>query len=502
MLLGRSPLRRLSVAPPSRPAAPTRALGRRLRVAQNLPRHRPDDRPTDCSQQRLGRRDRPQRGPRFFETARLEAESAGADFRWFTAEPDHSSHVFNPLEQTHLARFSPSQRTQLILEALALNYGDAYGRGYFSAVNESVLLNFLRRFSVRNFIELHNLLMDKKAFESVGLKDDPSTARHLSALVDRLASIPHLNITREELAQRPAVAAAAIDMAHLLTRPQVVYFNLRSAVAPIISPAIAKLVMYSLFSAAADRQPDQQLRVYVVVDEFQQIVSENIPLVLEQARSSRLAFLIAHQSLDQLDKKGIDIRNTVSSCTAFKQFFRASNPETIKLLEEMSGEGCFENLAWSQRIDPTLGVDHDQSFSPLAAEEELVTVTETIASRLERNTIIDVSATPNTSFVLVTEGSGFTQFSGFVTPIISDYHITEDQYDQRNLAAWPAANEQTILVERPPLPPTPADPQSAATLAALDAQPGANQQPPDSAAGHGPPASPGWPPFELPRDVP
>ena len=384
-----------------------------------------------------------------FETTRLEAEAAGAEFRWFTTDLNHSSHVFNPLEQSHFERFSPSQKTQQILEALALDYGDAYGRGFFSAVNEIVLLNFLRRFHVRNFIELHRILTDPRVYALNGHEDDFKNARHLSALVDRLASIPNLNVTRQDLLDRPAVSAAAIDMTQLLARPQVVYFNLRSSSDPIISPAIAKFVMYSLFSAAAQRLPEQTVRVYVVIDEFQQVVSENIPLVLEQARASQVAFLIAHQSLQQLDRKGVDIRDTVSACTAFKQFFRASDPKTIKHLEELSGEGVFESLTWAQTINPRLGVDHDQSFSPLEAELGRVQVEETIGPRLERNTIIDISATPNTSFVIATEGSGFTQFSGYVTPIVTDYHITEKQYDERSKATWPPPDGGTVVFDRP-----------------------------------------------------
>lgn len=388
-----------------------------------------------------------------FETARLEAAAARAEFRWFTTETNHSSHVFNPLQQSHFAEFTPSQKTQLILEALGLDYGDAYGRGFFSAVSEIVLLNFLRHFRVQSFTQLNAIVSDKRAYGVIGNPDDWNNARHLSVLLDRLASVPNLNLTQQDLADRPAARTAAIDMAHLLARPQVVYFNLRSSVAPIVSPAIAKLVMYSLFSAAAQRRPDQNLRVYVVIDEFQQVVSENIPLVLEQARSSGLAFLIAHQSLQQLDKKAVDIRETVSACTAFKQFFRASDVRTIKQLEELSGEATYESLSWTQAIDPVLGVDHDRSFSPLAAEDGRVEVTETIGPRLERNTIIDISATANTSFIQVTEGSEFTQFSAYVTAIITDYHITERQYDNRNKATWPSPTDETVVVERPPDPP-------------------------------------------------
>ena len=41
---------------------------------------------------------------------------------------------------------TPNQQTQLVLEGLSLDYGDAYGRGFFSAMSETVLLNLLERF--------------------------------------------------------------------------------------------------------------------------------------------------------------------------------------------------------------------------------------------------------------------------------------------------------------------------------------------------------------------
>ncbi|MEX2186049.1 MAG: hypothetical protein WD875_04610 [Pirellulales bacterium] len=142
---------------------------------------------------------------------------------------------------------------------------------------------------------------------------------------------------------KPNVRDAAIDMGRMLSRPQVVYFNLRSPIEPIGSPAVAKLAMYSLFAAAAHRTREQRQRVFVVVDEFQQVVSESVRLVFEQARSSDVHFIVAHQNVEQLDRKGIDIRDTVSSCTAFKQYFRRAN----KIADEDSQElaGSVQDLA-------------------------------------------------------------------------------------------------------------------------------------------------------------
>jgi len=385
-----------------------------------------------------------------FETARLEANCSRADFRWFTSEIGQSSHVFNPFEQSHFQRMTPNQQTQLVLEGLSLDYGDAYGRGFFSAMNETVLLNILRTFEVHSFKQLHELLIDKHANLLAGNPENLKDARHLIALVARLASISPINVTKADLAQRPQARDARIDMGDAMSRSQVIYFNLRSPAEPIGSPAVAKMAMYALFSSAAQRLPTQTHRVYIIIDEFQQIVSENVRLVLEQARSSKLSFIIAHQALGQLDRKGVDVRDTVSACTAFKQIFRVSDPETLRYVESMSGEAGFETLSWQQQVDPYADTNADAAFSPKDAHGGMVLVNETIGSRLEKNTIMDISASPNTSLFAVTEGSGYTQFSGYMTPIVSEYHISMKEYGKRNDAPWPAPSEETVVVEPPP----------------------------------------------------
>jgi hypothetical protein len=181
-----------------------------------------------------------------FETAQLEAGWSGADFRWFTSEIGLSSHVFNPFEQSHFQRMTPNQQTQLILEGLSLDYGDAYGRGFFSAMSETVLLNILRTFEVHSFKQLHQLLTDKHANELAGNADIIKDARHLIALSARLASISALNVTKADLAERPKAREACIDMADVMSRSQVVYFNLRSPAEPIGSgrPRFSRPLIY------------------------------------------------------------------------------------------------------------------------------------------------------------------------------------------------------------------------------------------------------------------
>jgi hypothetical protein len=76
----------------------------------------------------------------------------------------------------------------------------------------------------------------------------------------------------------------------------------------------------------------------------------------------------------------------------------------------------------------------------------MVEVVEQSGYRLERNLIMDISAAPNTSFVSFTEASEFTQFSSYVTPIISDYHISLKEFLNRSDAPWPTPTDETVIV--------------------------------------------------------
>ena len=106
---------------------------------------------------------------------------------------------------------------------------------------------------MHSFKQLHQLLIDKHANELAGNTEIIKDARHLVALVARLASISTVNVTKADLAHRPAARSACIDMGDVMARSQVIYFNLRSPAEPIGSPAVAKMAMYALFSAAAQR---------------------------------------------------------------------------------------------------------------------------------------------------------------------------------------------------------------------------------------------------------
>ncbi len=386
-----------------------------------------------------------------FQCAMAEAKAAGIPFKWFTNITERSSYVFNPFAQSHMHRLTINQKTQGILQALSLEFGEGYGEAYFSAMHEIVLATYMRKYrNIGSFQDLYNYMKDKNAYRGIGDLDDWEKARHLTTLANKLAEVYPLNLKPADFPARPKLFEKQIDMPSLLSKRQVIYFYLASTLEPTTVSPVAKLAMFALLTAAARRSESEPNRVYVFLDEFQRIISENVKIFLEQARSMKLHFILANQTAGQLESSGTDLTETVDSCTAFKQSFKATDLKSLKKLEESSGEALYHSADWTEAIDAGLREAADDEFDighlPTGIfDSSGVGVKEAAGPRLERNTIIELSAKPMASFVRFTEGSGYTQFSGYYTPILSEYHISKDSFKARSKAPWPEDSEETVI---------------------------------------------------------
>ena len=277
-----------------------------------------------------------------FEAAREEATHAGLPFKWFTNITGFSSFVFNPFRQSHVPFLTTNQLTQGMLQALALEYGEDYGRGYYSSLNEAVLATYMKhhRKNIPSFKHLHAFVSDQNAYRAIGSLDDWEKTRHLAAVVDKLAQVEPLNVIAEDFPGRRRRRSSSIKSTcrRILREKQVIYFYLSSAQEQTTVAKVAKLAMFALLTAASRRGKGEKNRVYVFVDEFQRVISDNISIFFEQARQKKLHFLLANQTIGQLDRNGVDLTDVVESCTAFKQSFRATDQKSIQRLIETSGE--------------------------------------------------------------------------------------------------------------------------------------------------------------------
>lgn len=371
------------------------------------------------------------------EGARVEAERAGLRFRWFSNELDRSTYVFNPLAQSHLAKLTPYQRTDVFAAALGLQYGVDYGRGYYSDANSEMLFRALksRPGGVRSFAELAAVLRERAPFRDVPA-DLRAAGSHLGAVVNRLADARALNATPGDGCPDRA-AAAAIDMPDVFRTPQVVYFHLASAVGMASTAEIARLALYSLLTAAKTAQ-GPRTQVYLFIDEFQRIVSDNLELVLQQARSLDVGVILANQTLGDLKAVDADLIPTVRANTRFRQIFAASDLVEQEEIVKTSGETTVYSRAWSQYLGNALGASARLSL------------TETLSPRLRVNDVLLATDHPQQSIVQIRRGDGYAQYGGFPFVMTSSFHIGRDEYERRKRAPWPERDGETI---RPTLEP-------------------------------------------------
>ena len=259
--------------------------------------------------------------PALFHGVRIEAEKAGLPFRFFSNQNNHATHIFNPFLQTHLpfvkgqgTKLSRTQWVEKITECLDLYHGEGYGRGHFSELNKSIINGLLETFpDIRSFSGLDEYARpDERALlpKKLGITSSKiEQASSAFAAIDRVAKILPLNVEPGDARFSKDVLQRRINMPSVFDSQAVIYFHLRSALEPANASTIGKLAMHSLLTAAACRSPAdiQNKQVFLFVDEFQQVASESLSIVLKQARSMNISTVLSHQTLSDLKRTDFDL---------------------------------------------------------------------------------------------------------------------------------------------------------------------------------------------------
>ncbi len=392
-----------------------------------------------------------------FEAARLAAANARdrsgtvrpIRFRWFTSESNRSSYTFNPLSQSYLTSLPRLERTQILSRALGLEHGEGYGRGHFSSQNRNALLKLLTACpDVDSFRKLHEEgRRQKKLFTSW----EREHASDFFSTIHTLANIDALNLTQRDRID-PSVLTHAIDMSDLVREPNIAYFRLPATSQAAANREIGKLAIYGLLTALRqlgrfDRQ------IYIVIDEFQQLVSYDLAVILQQARSYGIGVIMAHQTQSDLKLPETDMTQVVEENTHFKQIFSVNDLGHRKALEQLSGEALYHLAGWKQGFEaygdnvlaPGVGLPSQDLF----ADDVEVNVSSSVGPRLRANDLIEMSARPNLCMVQFKRNVGYGQYDGFPILMLADYHIPRSVYQQRLSAPWPSPESASGLIVAP-----------------------------------------------------
>ncbi|MBL8849930.1 MAG: hypothetical protein JNG89_09605 [Planctomycetaceae bacterium] len=351
-------------------------------------------------------------------------------FRWFTTVTERSSFAFNPLTQRVMSKLSPDQRTDVITAALGLQYGNDYGRKFYGDSNYDVLNYALREHPhIESLAELELVLAHADRFNLPPKTREAGT--HVRSSVRRLSRIKALNAC-PSLSTPPAVLDHAIDLDDVFTEPQVLYIALPSSAGISNTAEIARIFLYSLMEAA-QHHPKPRKQVYLVVDEFQRIVSKNVEMFLQQARSLNISCILSNQSLSDLDSIDADLIPAVRTNTRLRQVFGAGNQTDIDDILNTAGETVYAVRRW----DFVQGL-----FGWLLRG---IGVAEQRGTRLTINDILLATDAPGRNITCVRRGAGYAQFGGMPFIMDSVHHISEPAYKEVLKATWPPADERMVV---------------------------------------------------------
>lgn len=341
----------------------------------------------------------------------------------FSSLSGMSTFACNPLTQDFWASADPYIKTDILGGALDLIYGAGFGESFFSSMNTALLHHTLKTYpetsSFKELSEHVGLVMrtkDRDLHQEVRKE-----AAHVHTVLSRLASFEAINVTTDS-GHSDDVVNHAIDFASVFSQPQLHYYFLSSIYGTSSSPELARLITYSLI--AAGNKVKRKHRVYLVIDEFQRMISQNLSLVLQQARSMGVSVILANQSMQDLKTSKVDMIPSIQSNCRYRQWFSVSNLKDQQ--ELIAGSGETVDVMFSTGVSEN-GLRISESFQK----------TEQRAARVGINEVLLTSDNPDSSFVKLSRGAGYAQYGGMVTEVQSDYHITQAEYERRKSLPWP-----------------------------------------------------------------
>ncbi|MCA9191074.1 MAG: hypothetical protein KDB03_04915 [Planctomycetales bacterium] len=343
-------------------------------------------------------------------------------FSYFTTKHGFASHVFNPLLQSAYQELTPVQKADLLTTSLGLQYGTDYGRKYFGDSNVQALLKTLEiHSSIASFVELLPVL--KETVQTCLDRETRQAASNLMMSVHRMSTVHSANAVPSHTAQGQD---SFIDLIDLFRTPQAVYFSLPSATGSVVNADVGRLVLFALINAAQHAQKPRR-QVFLVIDEFQRLVSNQIAVILQMARGLDIGIILSNQGLSDLNQIDAQILPTVTTNTRIRQVFGVSDPSEIKQLVDVSGEQSVFLRSFTEAA----------AFFSLGFLPKSRSYSETVGPRIRTNDIIEASDDPFRSIFTMRRGTANARFRGYPFVMQSCYHITPAEYEQRVLAPWP-----------------------------------------------------------------
>ena len=316
-----------------------------------------------------------------FHHTRRAAEGAGRTFKYLIID------AVGGLDTYHLPPFQmlpPENRNLMAMaetlsQCFGMEHGPIYGGQYYSQTNLAALLNACKVVSEKmenpTFHDVAQyLLKHRKEF-----KDADQVLMTFMFLTEQPSLIPH------------PVPERNIDLRQAVEDGHVVYIWARTMRQAMTARLVAGLVLYSLIAVCQERDTllnGPPKRTTVIIDEFQTLVSASFADVMAQC-GAWLSLVLSNQSTSQLKNRDISLSDFVFENTMLRQCFTCVGHEDIEQLQAQSKDKI-----------KSLGGSSVQGLS------SSVSFKDTIVPSLERDTVLEVSATFGQSLVVINDGRG------------------------------------------------------------------------------------------------
>lgn len=390
----------------------------------------------------------------FEELSQGQKKRGTGELKYFTPERDRGSYAFNLFKQPMWERLSVVEKTDLLTTGLGLFYGTDYGRKYYSDSNFALIEAAIRECpDFDSFAKLRGIISSDLGLRKEILRDSSNSRM----IIERLCRLNVLNVESTFCPQRD------LDLESLFVTPQAWFLSMPTSVGSTMNADIARLISFSML-AAAKYAPKPRRQVYLVIDEFQRMLSSNLEIVLQLARSHDISVILANQSISDLNMVGTNLVSAVTNNTRIRQYFAATGQEDIETVMRTSGEYLVQDFRASS------------AGYFFGAFVNNLTLSNVPSPRIRVNDILAASDEPNSSIFFLRSGAGYAQFSGLPVIAQSVFHIDEREYRRRSNSQWPSTSQSPYTVADIALPTKkdksmspPADNSPITTVAATEA---------------------------------
>lgn len=246
---------------------------------------------------------------------------------WFALDPKNRlQKAVGPIVQVTPEVKFPELKTKI--EATR-RHDDLISQGK-PGLEEGVLLTAEERAKILRHEDNQILLENLKQVQKENLS---ALVSHISQLVEDETISPIF--TDHTLPQ--------LDIREIIRNAGAIYVEVQSQAKPPQARALARMVLMELQIYSSERETGKEsseIQVQVNLDEFASLTYEEFINFLDKARSSRIGFMLAHQSMGNLQRKhlGEAFGAEIGDNTGTKIYLSVNDPHTRNHFREVIGE--------------------------------------------------------------------------------------------------------------------------------------------------------------------